>query len=320
MTAINFEKGKVSILIPVYNREFLLGECIESALAQNYSNFEVIVVDNASTDKTWEVCQEWARKDHRIKIHRNSENIGPVRNWDRCIQEATGQFTKILFSDDKLMPDCTSKMVDTFLATECSLVFSAALIGESEDASKVCYQQQNLSKFDQLQYINGLLTGSLPVSPGAVLIETAAARECLRLDFPTSKKQRYSAHGAGPDVMLILGAIGGGYAVAIEEPLCFFRAHPGSFSIGSMKAEVTDSYRSVIAWFLATEYSKVYRDKYIAMEWLRQIKLRKTWISPRKFSIAFEGNGGLYEAIRMMASAIIYMTGKILGTPLDIKS
>ena len=53
----------VSILIPVYNRQDLLPVCIESALAQTITDLEVVIVDNASTDKTWEVCQKFARQD-----------------------------------------------------------------------------------------------------------------------------------------------------------------------------------------------------------------------------------------------------------------
>src|SRR5437879_4126737 len=94
----------VSILIPLYNREQLLGPCIQSALDQTVRGFEVVIVDNASTDGTWQVCQAFAAKDSRVRIFRDPVNIGPVRNLQRCIQEARGQYGKILFSDDLIKP------------------------------------------------------------------------------------------------------------------------------------------------------------------------------------------------------------------------
>ena len=76
---------RVSILIPVYNREALIGECIQSALFQTFTDFEVIIVDNASTDNTWGICQRFAEQDKRVRVFRNEKNIGPVRNWRRCV-------------------------------------------------------------------------------------------------------------------------------------------------------------------------------------------------------------------------------------------
>src|SRR5579872_5687154 len=92
----------VSIIVPVYNRRRLLAECLESALDQTWRDMEVVVVDNASTDGTWDVCRAFARADSRVRIFRNPENIGPVRNWQRCFREAEGRFGKLLFSEDVL--------------------------------------------------------------------------------------------------------------------------------------------------------------------------------------------------------------------------
>src|SRR6476659_2859126 len=90
----------ISILIPVYNREHLVVEAIKSVIEQTYQKIEVIISDNNSTDYTYEVCNEIAKKDSRIKVYKNDRNIGPVLNWKRCIEKAKGKYAKILFSDD----------------------------------------------------------------------------------------------------------------------------------------------------------------------------------------------------------------------------
>jgi len=93
-------KALVSILIPVYNREKLVKRAIESAINQTYENIEVIAVDNKSTDRTYEVLKGHAEKYPDVKVYQNKENLGPVRNWKKCLEYSSGEFIKILFSDD----------------------------------------------------------------------------------------------------------------------------------------------------------------------------------------------------------------------------
>lgn len=74
----------VSIVIPVYNRESFILETVNSALSQDYSNFEVVVVDNSSTDSTYKILQNI--QDAKLKVYRNLKNIGPVKNWLKSIE------------------------------------------------------------------------------------------------------------------------------------------------------------------------------------------------------------------------------------------
>lgn len=131
---------RVSILIPVYNREKYIADCIQSALDQTFHDFEIVVVDNASNDGTWEICQEYAARDNRVRIFRNASNIGPVRNWIRCAQEARGEYSKILFSDDLLEPDCIERMLQCLDGrSDVGLLFCAARIGEDKQNAKMAY-------------------------------------------------------------------------------------------------------------------------------------------------------------------------------------
>jgi len=94
---------KVSIIIPTFNRSALLKEAIESALAQTYSNLEIIVADNASTDNTPAVAAGYAH-DPRFRYFRNSANIGMVRNWRKALLDyAAGDWFLILSDDDLLL-------------------------------------------------------------------------------------------------------------------------------------------------------------------------------------------------------------------------
>src|SRR5512140_2438735 len=100
----------VSILVPVHNRPALLEECARSALAQDFRDFEIVVCDNHSTDGTWDVCERLARENPEIvRIFRNPADLGPVRNWKRCLDEARGRFGKFVYSDDLVHPGFLSE-------------------------------------------------------------------------------------------------------------------------------------------------------------------------------------------------------------------
>ncbi|MEZ5865821.1 MAG: glycosyltransferase family 2 protein [Geminicoccaceae bacterium] len=70
----------VSIGVPVYNGENFLGEAIESVLAQSFTDFELILCDNASTDRTKAICEDYAARDPRIRYYRNPRNVGAAAN------------------------------------------------------------------------------------------------------------------------------------------------------------------------------------------------------------------------------------------------
>ncbi len=93
---------KVSICIPTYNRAHLVGEAIESALAQEYDDFEVLVSDNCSTDATAEVVARY--QDAGVRYVRADHNRGYVGNLNRCLELAEGEYVMILYDDDLLLP------------------------------------------------------------------------------------------------------------------------------------------------------------------------------------------------------------------------
>jgi glycosyltransferase involved in cell wall biosynthesis len=101
----------VSICIPTYNGSAFLRQCLESALAQAHADLEVVVLDDASKDGTAEIAQEYAKRDHRIRFYRNSENLGSVANRNLCFELARGEWIKPLFQDNYLAPHCVATML-----------------------------------------------------------------------------------------------------------------------------------------------------------------------------------------------------------------
>ena len=90
----------VSIGMPVYNGEPFVRQAIDSVLAQTYQNLEIIISDNASTDGTIEICQQYAAKDQRIKYFRNPVNFGVYANFRRVMALATGEYFMWAAIDD----------------------------------------------------------------------------------------------------------------------------------------------------------------------------------------------------------------------------
>lgn len=111
---MNFsELPLVSMVTPVYNGEPYLAECIESVLAQTYPNWEYIIQNNCSTDRTLEIASEYGKKDHRIRIHNNRDFVGVIANHNLAFGRiaAESKYCKVVSADDWLFPECVAKMV-----------------------------------------------------------------------------------------------------------------------------------------------------------------------------------------------------------------
>jgi glycosyltransferase involved in cell wall biosynthesis len=116
----------VSICLPVFNGEHFLAAAIESALSQTFSDFELIIVDDCSTDRSAQIIEQYASCDRRIKHWRNSEKAGLFGNYNRCFELATGQYIKPFAQDDILHSDMVRRLVDVLNADSYIVLASTA--------------------------------------------------------------------------------------------------------------------------------------------------------------------------------------------------
>lgn len=113
----------VSIIVPIYNAQEYIKRCIDSILTQEYTNFELILADDGSTDSSGTICDEYAAKDSRVRvIHKENTGVSDTRNT--AISQATGTYLQFLDSDDWITPDATKLLVRAAVEHNCDLVIS----------------------------------------------------------------------------------------------------------------------------------------------------------------------------------------------------
>jgi glycosyltransferase involved in cell wall biosynthesis len=103
---------RLTIGLPVYNGEDFLAESLESLLGQTYDDFELVISDNASTDRTADICKQYAKEDSRIRYIRQPRNIGLSRNEQFVMHQATGELFKLAAHDDLYARDLLKKCVE----------------------------------------------------------------------------------------------------------------------------------------------------------------------------------------------------------------
>lgn len=122
-----FSMPLVSVLIPTYNRATTLGKTLDSIFSQSLQDFEIILVDDASTDSTPDLLASY--RDSRLHVYRNPTNLGQAGNAERCLSLATAPFVHYLYSDDYFLPDCLAQKVAAISAhPDIALVFAATQI------------------------------------------------------------------------------------------------------------------------------------------------------------------------------------------------
>lgn len=113
----------VSIIVPVYNAERTVRRCIESILSQEYSDFELLLVNDGSTDHSGAICEEYAARDSRVQVfHKENTGVSATRNL--ALDRAAGTYLQFLDSDDWITPDATKSLVRAMECGPCDMVVS----------------------------------------------------------------------------------------------------------------------------------------------------------------------------------------------------
>jgi glycosyltransferase involved in cell wall biosynthesis len=126
---------RLVIALPVYNGEKYVAKAIESILEQTFSDYHLLIGDNASTDSTEEICREYAKKDNRITYHRHRENIGASPNYNFLFQPQDATYFKWAAHDDILQPRYLEKCIQ-LLDDDPSLAIAHSLSVEIDEEGK----------------------------------------------------------------------------------------------------------------------------------------------------------------------------------------
>jgi glycosyltransferase involved in cell wall biosynthesis len=151
--------SRVSVVIPSYNHEKYIGECIQSILDQTYQDFEIVITDDGSTDGTVSVIREF--DDSRIHLYTHAENKGACTAINNCIRKASGEYIAVLSSDDAWQPTKLEKQVqylDSY--PEIGAVFTKVifvnetgnLIGPEDYRDFYIFEKENRSRYEWLNY------------------------------------------------------------------------------------------------------------------------------------------------------------------------
>ena len=158
-------KPLISIVIPVYNCEDYLFECVESVINQSYKNIEIILIDDGSNDNSPVICDELERKDGRIKVfHQQNKGSGYTRNVG--INMAKGTYITFVDSDDIENKDFVKCLLDDYMkekvcCSACDLIFF-----EKKEKLKntVCFLNSKSKEYDVVDYLSYMISGRYAVS------------------------------------------------------------------------------------------------------------------------------------------------------------
>jgi glycosyltransferase involved in cell wall biosynthesis len=210
---------KVSVCIDIYNYGRFLPEAVESVLSQAYSDFEVVISDDCSTDNSYEVATAYAQKDSRVRAVRNPQNLGMVKNRNACLALARGEYVKWLHADDFLTsPETISRMAAALDSNPAVSLVASAMQMVSEESQPLhkwsWFEEErplagttviNRCLFEQRNLVGG---------PSAVMFRRALAARGFDETFFVAA-----------DMEMWFHLLEQGCFQFLPEPLCAFRVH-----------------------------------------------------------------------------------------------
>lgn len=162
---MNEKQPKISVIVPVYKAEAYLHRCVDSILAQTFQDFEILLVDDGSPDRSGEICDEYVKKDKRVRaFHKENGGAGDARKYG--VINAIGEWIMFVDSDDTIPSDAMEQLHN--LHNKCDADIICGIVNFS---SGYVNRSQRVGSMSNIEYINALLLNETNIGPYAKLIK-----------------------------------------------------------------------------------------------------------------------------------------------------
>lgn len=246
----NHQPPQVSIGMPVYNGDRFLQQAIVAILAQTFTDFELVISDNASTDKTQEICQLYAQRDRRIRYYRQEKNLGAGWNQSQVVRLSTGKYFKWAHHDDIFAPGLIEKCVEALDDHPTVVVCYPQTIiidGEGKHVEKYVdnFNLRSPKPHERFRQYHHLIRYGHRCHPFHGMMRTDVLKSTpLVGSYPSS------------DLILVGELVLRGEVYEVPEPLFFKRDHAET----SVRAYRT--YRERIAWYDPAKQGQLHLTKW----------------------------------------------------------
>lgn len=244
---------KVTIGVPVYNGEKYLEEALASIVAQTFRDMEIVISDNASSDRTPAICHDFMARDPRIRYYRNPQNLGSAANWNRVLELARGEYFKWAADDDILEPTYVEKCAGVLERDPSVVICHSQTVVFRDDGQQTPLRET--PGLDRPRPSDRFVAVALQphwTMEAHGLIRTAALRQAQRT-------QPY--WGSDKAVMAEIALMG--RIVRVEEPLFLNRDHPGrtmrAVSFANRLTFHDPNKRMLPQWSLYKDYVRAVR-------------------------------------------------------------
>ena len=265
---------RISIGLPLYNGERYLEETLESVLSQDFTDFELLISDNGSTDSSQAICDAYARKDGRIRYTRLPKNLGAAANYNRVFRMAQGEYFKWIAHDDRIKPSFLSRCIEKFESFEGPPVLiypktelidqNGHVVGENPPTMRATSNRPFLRAFEAIQGMGAVADAVFGVFKRNMLTKT-----------------RLIGHFFAADRVVLFEAALLGHIVQLEgEPLFQRRIHP------EMSTKANLSHEDRLRWYDPNARVTLSPESRIVLEYLRSTR-HAALLSPRDRAICF---------------------------------
>lgn len=232
-------KPCVSVGLPVYNGENFIIETLDSILSQTYTDFELIISDNASTDNTQNICKAYAAKDKRIRYYRNEQNLGGAWNYNRALDLSKGAYFKWAAHDDVLAPTLIAECVN-IMDEDSSIILchsKTSVINENSLLIDFAYRHLEMTDaLDPCQRFHSILFNLVSCDQIFGLIRVSALKQT----------SRYCGYWTADKGLISELSLWGRFH-ELDQTLLFRRSHPDQVTRQPLrkKYEWSNSYKAL---------------------------------------------------------------------------